>query len=38
MRLRHVVFLHILALLFVVFSSGVFAEGDGTLVFIKRTD
>ena len=33
MRGRHFLFLHILVLLFVMFSSGVFAEDDGTLVF-----
>ncbi len=36
MRGRHFLFLHILALLFVMFSSGVFAEDaeyDGILVF-----
>lgn len=36
MRGRHILFLHILALLFVMFSSDVFAEGDGTLVFTNE--
>ena len=36
MRGRHFLFLHILVLLFVMFSSGVFAEDDGTLVFTDK--
>ena len=36
MRRQHFLFFSILALLFVLFSSGVFAEGDGTGTLVFR--
>lgn len=36
MKRRHFIFLHVLAVLFVLFSSGVFAEGDGSLSFTNE--
>lgn len=36
MKLRHRLFLYSLAVFFVVFSRGVFTEGDGTLVFTNE--